>query len=258
MAFLSPRLLRLPGTFKNEDYLTAARRAMEFILTHMRDSEGRLWHRYRDGEPAIPAFADDYAFTVKALIELYESTFEPSYLRSALELNTSFLQHFWDKVKGGFFTVSDDGEVLLIRKKEFYDGAIPSCNSVALENLIRLAHLAGETKTEERAVELLRCFMPSVQQSPSAHTGYLCALDAIIGPLQDVVIAGERDADDTGILIRALHDHYFPHILVICRSPGAVSDQSQYHCSLHTEHACNGREGNCLHLFGSYLHKSDY
>lgn len=218
-------LAQAARTFKNEDYLTAARRAMEFILTHMRDSKGRLWHRYREGEPAIPAFADDYAFTVKALIELYESTFEPSYLQAALELNAVFIKHFWDKEKGGFFTISDDGEVLLIRKKEFYDGAIPSCNSVALENLIRLAHLTGETKSEERAFELLRCFMPSVQQSPSAHTWYLCDLDTIIGPLQDVVIAGEQDAEDTGILIRALHDHYFPHIVVICRSPGAVSDQ---------------------------------
>ena len=175
--------------------------------------------------PAIPVFADDYAFIIKALIELYESAFDPSYLQAALELNVLFIEHFWDKEKGGFFSTSDDAEVLLIRKKEFYDGAIPSCNSVALENLIRLAHLTGETKTEERVIELLNCFMPYVQQSPSAHTWYLCALDAIIGPLQDVVIAGEQDADDTRILIRALHDHYFPHILVINRSPGAVSDQ---------------------------------
>jgi uncharacterized protein YyaL (SSP411 family) len=217
-------LAQAARTFKNEDYLTAARRAMDFILTQMRDSEGRLWHRFRDGEPAIPAFADDYAFTIKALIELYESSFEPSYLRSAIELNTLFLDHFWDNMHGGFFTISDDAEVLLIRKKEFYDGAIPSCNSVALENLIRLAHLTGETKTEERAFELSRCFVPYVHKSPSAYTWFLCTLDTIIGPLQDVVIAGGRDADDTGILIRALHEHYFPHLLVICRFPGAVSD----------------------------------
>ena len=218
-------LAQAARAFNNEGYLTTARRGMEFIQTHMRNSDGRLWHRYRDGEPAIPAFADDYAFIIKALIELYESAFDPSYLQAALELNALFIEHFWDRKKGGFFSTSDDAEVLLIRKKEFYDGAIPSCNSVALENLIRLTHLTGETKTEERVVELLNCFLPSVQQSPSAHAWYLCALDAIIGPLQDVVISGEQDADDTRTLIRALHDHYFPHILVICRSPGTVSDQ---------------------------------
>jgi uncharacterized protein YyaL (SSP411 family) len=218
-------LAQAARVFNNEGYLAAARRGMEFIQTHMRDSDGRLWHRYRDGEPAIPAFADDYAFIIKALLELYESAFDPSYLEAALELNALFIEHFWDKEKGGFFSTSDDAEVLLIRKKEFYDGAIPSGNSVALENLIRLAHFTGETKTEERAVELFNCFMPAVQQSPSAHAWYLCALDAIIGPLQDVVIAGEQDAQDTRTLIRALHENYFPHILVICRSPGTVSDQ---------------------------------
>jgi uncharacterized protein YyaL (SSP411 family) len=218
-------LAQAARAFNNEGFLTAARRGMEFILTHMRDSEGRLWHRFRDGEPAIPGFADDYAFIIKALIELYESAFDPAYLEVALELNVWFIEHFWDKEKGGFFSTSDDAEFLLIRKKEFYDGAIPSCNSVALENLIRLAHLTGETKTDERAVELLNCCMPSVQQSPSAHAWYLCALDARIGPLQDVVIAGEQDADDSRILIRAIHDNYFPHILVIRRSPGTVSDQ---------------------------------
>jgi hypothetical protein len=218
-------LAQAARAFNNKGYLTAARRGMDFIQTHMRDSEGRLWHRYRDGEPAIPAFADDYAFIIKALIELYESAFDPAYLQAALELNALFIEHFWDREKGGFFSTSDDAEVLLVRKKEFYDGAIPSCNSVALENLTRLAHLTGEIKTEERAIELFNSCIPSVQQSPSAHTWFLCALDTLIGPLQDVVIAGEQDADDTRTLLRALHDIYFPHILIICRSPGAVSDQ---------------------------------
>ncbi len=213
-------LARAARTFNNDGYLTAARSAMEFILIHMRDSDGRLLHRYRNGESAIPAFADDYAFTVKALIDLYESAFEPSYLQSALELNTLFLEHFWDDVKGGFFTLSDDAEVLLVRKKEFYDGAIPSCNSVALENLIRLAHLTGDAEMDERAFELSRCFVPFVHQSPSSHTWYLCALDNAIGPLQDVVIVGERDAKDTKILIHALYNHYLPHVLVIYRPPG--------------------------------------
>ena len=210
-------LAQAARTFSNEVYLTTARKAMDFILTRMRDANGGLLHRYRDDEPAIPAFADDYAFTIKALIELYESTLEPSYLGSALELNTWFLTHFWDGVKGGFFTLSDDAEVLLFRKKEFYDGAIPSCNSVAFENLVRLAHLTGDTGLEERASELSRCFAPFVQQSPSAHTWYLCALDNAIGPLHDIVIVGKRDADDTKALIKALGSHYLPHVLVLFR-----------------------------------------
>ncbi len=217
-------LAQAARTFRNEKYLAAARKAMDFILTHLHNSNGGLLHRYRDGEPAIPAFADDYAFIIKALIELYESTFEPSYLESAFELNTWFLSHFWDEANGGFFTTPDNAEVLLIRKKEFYDGAIPSCNSVAFENLVRLAHLTGNTQTEERASELSRFFAPMVLQSPSAHTWYLCALDTAIGPIYDIVIAGEKEAEDTRAIIKALGDHYLPHVMVLFRPPGDEPD----------------------------------
>jgi hypothetical protein len=212
-------LAQAARTFGNEKYLAAARRAMQFVLTRMRTPDGGLLHRYRDGEPAIPAFGDDYAFIIKALIELYESSFEPSDLSSARELNTWFLAHFHDEVQGGFFTIADTAEILLVRKKEIYDGAIPSCNSVAFENLVRLSHLTGDAANEQRASELLRCFAAIVHQSPSAHTWFLCALDSAIGPVQDVVIVGERDADDTRAMIKGLRDHYLPRVVVICRPP---------------------------------------
>jgi hypothetical protein len=195
---------------------------MQFVLTRMRTPDGGLLHRYRDGEPAIPAFGDDYAFAIKALIELYESTFEPVYLSSARELNIFFLAHFRDEVQGGFFTIADTEEILLVRKKEIYDGAIPSCNSVAFENLVKLAHLTGDVSPEQRASELSRCFAASVHQSPSAHAWFLCALDSAIGPVHDVVIVGERDADDTRAMINELRDHYLPCVLIVHRPPGEL------------------------------------
>jgi hypothetical protein len=134
-------LAQAARTFRNETYLAAARRAMQFVLCRMHDEKGDLLHRYRDGEAAIPAFGDDYAFIIKALIELYESTFEPSYLSSALDHTARFYSHFWDVRNGGFFTIPDTGEIVLVRKKEIYDGATPSCNSIAFENFVRLAHL---------------------------------------------------------------------------------------------------------------------
>jgi uncharacterized protein YyaL (SSP411 family) len=213
-------LAQAARTFCNERYLAAARKAMHFVLTRLRTTTGGLLHRYRDGEPAIPAFGDDYAFIIKALIELYESTFEPAYLSSALELNTRFLAHFWDDVQGGFFTISDTAEILLVRKKEIYDGAIPSCNSVAFENLVRLTHLTGDVSNERWASELSRCFAAPLHQSPSAHAWFLCALDSAIGPVYDVVIVGERDADDTRVMINGLRDHYLPCVLIIYRPPG--------------------------------------
>jgi len=201
--------------FGNEHYLTAARRAMQFIVTRMRAPGGGLLHRYRDGEPAIPAFGDDYAFTIKGLLELYESTFEAGYLSTAIELNTWFVAHFHDEKRGGFFTTEDSAEILLLRKKEIYDGAIPSCNSIAFENLVRLAHLTGDAVYEQLASELSRTFALPVNQSPSAHAWFLCALDSAIGPVHDVVIVGERDDEDTKAMIDGLREQYLPHVLIV-------------------------------------------
>jgi uncharacterized protein YyaL (SSP411 family) len=243
-------LAQAARTFGNEMYLASARRAMQFVLTRMRNSDGGLLHRYRDGEPAIPAFGDDYAFIIKALLELYESTFEVSYLLSARELNTFFLTHFWDDAQGGFFMISDTAEILLGRKKEIYDGAIPSCNSVALENLVRLAHLTGDVSNEQRASELSCCFAAAVQQSPSAHTWFLCALDCAIGPIHDIVIVGRRDCEDTRTMIKLLRDQYLPCIMIVCKSPEdelQISRLPLYTSNLHaiggnaTAYICTGQ-----------------
>lgn len=124
--------------FDEPEYSDAARRAADFILSKMSDSKGLLYHRYRDGETAVPAFLDDYAFLSWGLIDLYETTFEIRYLKAALELNNHLLRHFWDKENGGFYFTADYAEKGIIRKKEIYDGAVPSGNSVAMLNLVRL------------------------------------------------------------------------------------------------------------------------
>jgi uncharacterized protein YyaL (SSP411 family) len=237
--------------FRNETYLAAARRAMQFVVRTMHDENGGLLHRYRDGEAAIPAFGDDYAFVIKALIELYESTFDASYLSSALDYNARFLSHFWDDQHGGFFTVPDTEKTFLVRRKEIYDGAAPSCNSIALENLVRLAHLTGDTASEERGSELSRCFAKTVQQSPSAYSGFLAALDIAIGPVHDVVIFGNRDAPDTQDMINALWDHYLPavivHFLPADESRDLLFALAPFLCNLNatgnisTAHVCTGR-----------------
>lgn len=213
-------LAQAARVFENDVYLGAARQAMLFVLTRMRSTNGGLLHRYRDGEPAIEGFGDDYSFIIKALIELYESTFDPVYLSSACELNTVFMTHFWDERQGGFFMVSDTAEILLMRKKEIYDGAIPSCNSVSFENLVRLAHLTGDAANEKRSSELSHGFAAQVDQSPSAHTSFLCALNGAIGPFHDIVIVGDLDAGDTRAIINMITGHYLPCVLIVHKQPG--------------------------------------
>jgi uncharacterized protein YyaL (SSP411 family) len=136
-------LAKAARSFDNTDYADAAEKAAAFILGHMRTPEGRLLHRYRDGEALLPAHVDDYAFFISGLIELYEAVFDSKYLEAALELNRDFIKHFWDEKRGGFYFTADDAEEILIRKKEVYDAALPSGNSMAMLNLLRLGRMTG-------------------------------------------------------------------------------------------------------------------
>lgn len=211
-------LAKAARVFGNAGYQAAAERAMEFLLARMRTEDGRLWHRYRDGEAAIPAFADDYAFVCFALVELYECTFSVQYLAEALALMKIFQEHFLDNDTGGFFFVADDGEALLVRKKEIYDGAIPSANSVACETLIRLSRLTGDPVHEETAAALTRTFAGQVRETPSAFCWFLCAMERATGPSQEIVIAGDERSAETEALSEVIRSRYLPGISVLFRS----------------------------------------
>ncbi len=107
----------------------------------------------------MSATLDDYAFFIWGLIDLYEATFEARYLQAAITLNRDLLDHFWDETgEGGFFFSADDGEALLLRQKELYDGALPSGNSVALHNLLRLARMTANADFEKKAARIGKAF----------------------------------------------------------------------------------------------------
>ena len=198
-------------------YAEAAKRAANFILTHMRTSDGRLLHRYRDGEARITAHLNDYAFLVWGLINLYEATFETQYLKTALELNGDMVTHFWDGHLGGLFFTPDDGERFIVRKKEIYDGALPSGNSVAMQNLLRLARFTGDTSLDEKAAKIVKAFSGHVVQLPSGYTQFLVSADFAMGPSHEVVIVGSPGARDTMEMLKALNGCYTPNHVLIFR-----------------------------------------
>jgi len=206
--------------FDESEYAEAACRAADFILGNMRKPDGRLWHRYRDGQAGVEANLDDYAFLVWGLIELYEATFNARYLEAALELTSDMVKHFWDKDGGGLHLTPDDGESLLVRKKEIYDGAIPSGNSVAMLNLLRLGRMTANSDLEEKAAKIGSAFSGSVKQSPSAHTQFMVALDFGIEPCYEVVIAGKAQAEDTKVMVKALRTRFLPNKVVLLNSDG--------------------------------------
>ena len=203
-------------------YADAAGSAVEFILKSMRTPDGRLLHRYRDGEAGLAAHLDDYAFMVWGLIELYEATFDARFLKTGLELNRDMLRRFWDERGGGLYFTSDDAENLIVRKKEIYDGAIPSGNAVAMLNLLRLGRFTGDTDLEDRASRLQQAFSEQVRQFPSGYTQFLCALDFSLGPAREVVIAGSVGAKD---LLDALRSRYFPNQVILLRPAGQQGEE---------------------------------
>jgi hypothetical protein len=203
--------------FGEPQYAEAAKKALHFILAQMRQPNGRLLHRYRDGQAAIAANVDDYAFLVWGLIELYEATFDAYYLEMGLSMNGEMLRHFWDDNSGGLFFTPDDGEALIVRKKEIYDGAVPSGNAVAMLNLLRLARFTGNSQLEERAMELGRAFSKAVNQFPSGYTQFLVAVDFGIGPSYEVVIVGKTEGDDTRKMVEALRTRFIPNKVTVFR-----------------------------------------
>src|SRR4030042_1100278 len=201
--------------FDEPQYAEVACRAADFILGNMRKANGRLWHRHRGERTCVNANLDDYAFLVWGLIELYEATFDTNRLRCALELTSDMLKHFWDEDGGGFYLVPDDGEGLLVRKKEIYDGAVPSGNSVAMLNLLRLGRMTANSDFEEKAAEIGRAFSRSGKQSPAAHCQLMIGLDFAIGPCYEVVIAGNAQAEGTRTMVRALRTHFLPNKVLL-------------------------------------------
>ena len=201
-------------------YGDVAVKAADFILEKMRGKDGRLLHRFREGEASIQGNLDDHAFVIWGLLELYELTFEAIYLRHALDFTADLITHFWDPEQGGFFFTPDDGEALLMRKKEIYDGAIPSGNSASMLNLLRLGRLTGRADLEEKGAQIARLFARKVELFPAAFTQLLAGLDFSIGPSHELVIVGKREADDTNLFVQALRARFIPNKVVLLKPVG--------------------------------------
>lgn len=213
-------------------YTAAAKKAGDFMLSKLRRQDGRLHKRYRNGQAGLPAHLEDYAFATWGLIDLYEATFEVRYLQAAVELNDAMLKHFWDTKAGGLFLTADDGEKLLVRSKDIYDGAIPSGNSVAALNLVRLSRMTGNTDYEVKANELMKAFSGAIEKGPRNHPMLLLALDFAMGPSFEIVISGKAGAEDTEKMAGALRKPFLPNKVVLFRpdgdKPPAISKIAAY------------------------------
>ncbi len=210
--------------FGNDKYLNAAQNSAGFIMNKLSDNKGKLFHRYRDGETAIPALLDDYSFLIAALIDLYESDFNTTYLEKAISLNENLIHHFWDESIGGFFFAADDNKDLLVRQKEIYDGAVPSGNSVALLNLLRLARITGNTNLEAKANSITEAFSQSLTTSPFAFTQALIALDFALGPSYEVVLSAEKGSEQAFRFLDKIRSYFIPNKILILNDGNEIKN----------------------------------
>jgi uncharacterized protein YyaL (SSP411 family) len=213
-------LARAGAVFDRPDYTRSAGRAARFVLDTLRTPEGRLLHRYRAGEAGIRGFAEDYAYLIWGLIELYEAGFETGMLRTALELNEVFIEDFWDEADGGFFMTGDDEATVLVRPRTPGDGALPSPGSVAQLNLLRLGRMTADAGCEQKAETILRRQAEQIRRNPTVYTYMLSGFYFALGPGYEIVIAGDRDRDDTLAMLRRLRGLYEPNKVVLFRPAG--------------------------------------
>jgi uncharacterized protein YyaL (SSP411 family) len=206
--------------FDEPEYAAAARRAADFVLSTLRRKDGRLLHRYRQGEAAIPGYLDDYAFLVWGLLELYEATFEATYLREAMDLTNDMLQLFWDEDRGGLYFAGYGNETLIAPIKEAYDGAVPSGNSVAGRNLVVLSEITMNQELRRKAEQLVENFGGAVSRVPQAYSYLLMAFDYALGPTKQVVIAGNPGDKDTKEMLVALRTRFLPRKVVVLYPEG--------------------------------------
>ena len=196
-------------------YLNAAIRIQQFIESKMSTENGRLYLRYRDRDAAHVGQLDDYVVYALALLELYRTTLDADFLQNAISRVNQMVEYFEDKEQGGYFITASDGEQLIARPKETYDGAIPSGNSVAAMVLQRLASLTGELKWQEAAQRQIQFLTDKISDYPASSCfGMLAMMDALY-PHRELVCATSdglpadlidflraRPADDLHILLK--------------------------------------------------------
>jgi len=205
-------------------YAAMAARALDFVKTRLVREDGRLLARYRDGEAAHPGYLDDYAFVLRARLELFESTSDPTHLEDALALARELDRLFWDENQEGFFFTGQDAEPLLARTKESYDGAVPSGNSVAALALIRLSKMTGDPWGEARGRSVLGAFAGSIASHPAGHTFLLGALDLAVGPTQEIVITGALGDAEADAMVRDVGRRFLPRAVLVRATPEAIGD----------------------------------
>ncbi|WAA13119.1 thioredoxin domain-containing protein [Fervidibacillus halotolerans] len=206
-ALMIAALAKAGAAFDQESYIQMAKRALDFI-EHRLIVDGRVMVRYRDGEVKQKAFIDEYAYLLWAYIEMYEGTFDITYLHKSKQLVKKMMDLFWDQESGGFFFTGTDCETMLVKEKEIYDGALPSGNSVAAFSFLKLSRLTGNIDLYKRVQGMYSVFKEEVEQNPIGHTFFLQTILMEQFPPKEVVIIGSKHCNKRKKLLKQIQQAY--------------------------------------------------
>jgi uncharacterized protein YyaL (SSP411 family) len=212
-------------------YLEAATRAAKFLRANLYDAKSKLLFRnYRESRSDIEGFADDYAFVIQGLLDLYEASFDVEWLKFAVQLQETQDRLFFDEKSGGYFSTSGKDKSVVLRMKDDNDSAEPAASSIAALNLLRLAQLRDDKKLDERARKTINAFGPTLSHFASAMPQMLVALDCSLAKPRQIVIAGNIDPpwpgygetsnDGTKALLKEVHRHFIPNKILILADGG--------------------------------------
>jgi uncharacterized protein YyaL (SSP411 family) len=210
---------RAAQVLEDREALVAAEQSAAFLLKELR-RDGRLLATFKDGVAKIPGYLDDYAFLIQGLLDLFETTFRREYLETSVDLAEAMLDLFWNEADGGFYLTGRDHEQLIVRPKSTADHAIPSGTAVAALDLLRLHILTGRDVYRERAERTFGVFQGEMEKNPFGYAGLLLALDFSADTPREIVIVGEKAAPGTRELLRAVHQTFVPHRVLVAAQPG--------------------------------------
>src|SRR4030095_14195794 len=196
-------------------YLEIATRAAKFLGTNLYEKKSKLLYRnYRGSRSDIEGFADDYAFIIQGLLDLYEASFDVEWLKFAVELQETQDRLFFDEKNGGYFSTSGKDESVFLRMKDDNDGGEPAASSIAALNLLRLAQFRDDKGMAERARKTIGAFATTLSHFASAMPQMLVALDYSLSKPRQIVIAGKKDAPETKVLLKEVNRHFLPKTIL--------------------------------------------
>jgi uncharacterized protein YyaL (SSP411 family) len=205
------------AALKESRYQTAARRAAEFLLSHCRQPDGRLFHSYADATPRFNAYLDDYACLMDGLTRLFETTGEPHWLEASIDLAGTLIREFHDSEGGGFYYTGTRHESLLYRPKEVVDSATPAASAMAATALLRIAAIADRTDLRETAEAALRSVGWLLDRAPTAAGQSLIALDFLLSPVRQLVLVAGTEAQEFEVVKEMIAARFLPDAVLALR-----------------------------------------